>query len=57
MGDAIRARSREIDAIEKIGKMGGGRTIIGYSQVVYVNQKDEIVQEGMSDMLIMRRPT
>jgi len=31
------------DLVDKKGKMGGGKTWIDYSDVIYINQKDEVV--------------
>jgi acyl dehydratase len=42
-GDEFEAVCIMRDFVEKKGKMGGGRTWIDYGDVIYINQKNEIV--------------
>ena len=36
------------DLVEKAGKMGGGKTWIDYGEVIYINQRDEIVGKELA---------
>jgi acyl dehydratase len=46
-GDTLKPRSRELDIVEKQGKMGGGKSIINYTQVIYSNQNNQIVAKEL----------
>ena len=48
IGDELKVVGVLRDLVRKTGKMGGGRTWIDYGDVVYINQKGEIVGKELS---------
>ena len=54
-GDEFRAVCILRELVEKKGRMGGGRTWIDYGDVIYINQKDEIVAKEYGHAVISER--
>lgn len=55
VGDEFTAVCLLRDLIEKKGRMGGGRTWIDYGDVIYINQKGEIVGKELVHIVMAER--
>ncbi len=54
-GDEIRTVCILRELVEKKGRMGAGRTWIDYGDVIYINQKDEIIAKEYGHAVISER--